>query len=236
MDLKEKYFTDKQVSLILNRALELQKKDDKSVQQLGLTPSDLEKIAIEAGIEQEYIRKAISEIDEGTLKRGKSFLQKFLGHKPRVILKKEIPVEIPVSEYENFLPIIQKAGGIIGNHNLLGKTFTWQADQAGMMVLHVMIVSKNGKTNIEIECNLSQTAGGLFGGLIGGLGVGTGASIGIAIGLAVLGSLLFTALVSVGSIGVSYLLARLIYNAIYKSYKKKMNKIIGELTKEIESR
>lgn len=236
MEKKENYLSDRQVSLILKRASELQKKESRSLQEPGLTPSDLEKIAMEAGIDQRYIRKAISEMEEGSLKGNKSLRERFLGNNPRIILKEEIPIEIPVTLYENLIPVLQKTAHISGNHSLIGNTFTWNVDnyQTGQFI-HVMITGKNGKTNIEIESNLSQVAGGLFGGIMGGLGGGAGISLGVSIGIAATGSLLFTILFPIGAIGVSYFLARVIFKAISTSHQKKMNKIMKAIVKEIES-
>jgi hypothetical protein len=237
MEKKETYFSDKQVSLIIKRALELQKKDSKSLQDPGLTPTDLEKIALEAGIDREYIQKAISEVKEGSLKGSKSALEKFLGNKHRIILKQEIPVEIPVEKYENFLPIIQKATHISGNHSLIGNTFTWGvSDYQTGQNMHIMITSKEGKTKVEVESNLGQVAGGLFGGLMGGVGGGVGFGVGFGVGIGAMASFLFALLFPLGTLGVSYLLARIIFNTVSKSSHKKLKRLMKEIVKEIESK
>lgn len=238
MEKKEKYFSDKQVSLILKRALELQKTDSKSLQETDLSSTDLEKIALEAGINSDYLRKAMWEVEEGSLKGSKNALRKFLGSKHRIIFKKEIPWEIPAEEYENLLPVIHKAAQVAGNHNVIGNTFTWKTDfyQGGQQVIYLMITSKNGKTEVSVECNLGQVAGGLFGGLMGGIGIGAGVGVGVSVGVAVLASFLFTVLFTCGAVGVSYLLARIIFHAVSKSYQKKMKRIMNEIVKKIESK
>lgn len=237
MDRKETYFSDKQVSLILKRAIELQKKDSKSLTDPGLTSMDLEKIALEAGINREYIQRAISEVEEGSLKGSKSALEKFLGNKHRIVLKQEIPVEIPVEKYENFLPIIQKLTHISGNHSLIGNTFTWGVSnyQTGQN-MYIMITSKEGKTRVEMESNLGQEAGGIFGGIMGGVGGGVGFGVGFGVGIGALASFLFTILFPLGALGVSYLLARLIFKAVCKSSHKKLKRLMKEIVKEIESK
>jgi predicted lipid-binding transport protein (Tim44 family) len=96
--------------------------------------------------------------------------------------------------------------------------------------LSVEAASKDGRTELRVKSHLANLAGGLFGGLMGGLGLGCGLGIGMGMGLGELHSLSFAILFSMGSLGLSYLLAR----AIYVSAAKRLRKDIDRLASGLE--
>ncbi len=229
-------YGDKEVGLILKRAAELQQQEPASgMEGGGLTLSELEEVAAEAGIDPRYLRRAAADIEAGgsTLPSGKASL--FLGAPLTIELERTLTGEFPEEEFSLFVPDVQEAAGTHGQASALGKVFTWQSTTPqGERSLQVTVTSRDGKTRIRIEERLGNLAGQLFGGMVGGGGGGVGLGIGLGVGLGALQSAAFAIAWPVGIIGGAYLLARSIYTSTARKRQRALRDLLDRLTERIE--
>jgi len=228
-------YGDKEVGLILKRAAELQRQEPASATEGGgLTLSELEEIAAEAGIDPRYLRRAATDIDAGgsTLSSGKASY--FFGAPLTIELERTLAGEFPEEEFSLLVPDVQQAAGGHGQTSALGKVFTWQSSTPqGERSLQVTVTSSDGRTRIRIEERLSTLAGNLFGRMVGGGGGGIGLGVGLGVG-AGLQSAAFAILWPVSIIGGAYLLARSIYTSTARKRQRVLRDLLDRLTERIE--
>jgi hypothetical protein len=230
-------YGDKEVGLILKRAVELQRQEPASAMEGGgLTLSELEEIAAEAGIDPRYLRRAAADVDSGgsTLHPGKASY--FFGAPLAIELERTLTGEFPEEEFSLFVPDVQQAAGTHGQASALGKVFTWQSSTPqGERSLQVTVTSRGGRTRIRIEERLNSLAGQLFGGMLGGGGGGIGLGIGLGVGLGALQSAAFAIAWPVSIIGGAYLLARSIYTSTARKRQRVLRDLLDRLTETIEA-
>lgn len=233
---KRRRYGEKEVGLILKRAAELQQNEPASAAEGGgLTLSELEEIAAEAGIDPRYLRRAAADVDSGgsMLRAGK--VSYFFGAPLIIELERTLSGEFPEEEFSLFVPDVQEAAGTHGQASALGKVFTWQSTTPqGERSLQVTVTSRDGKTRIRIEERLGNLAGQLFGGMVGGGGGGVGLGIGLGVGIGALQSAAFAIAWPISIIGGAYFLARSIYTSTARKRQRALRDLLDRLTERIE--
>jgi len=226
-------YGDKEVGLILKRATELQEQAPEPTEGSGLSLTDLEEIAAEAGIDPRFLRDAAKELDtRGPTPEG---LERLLGGPVLVELERRVSGEIPPEEYDLFIEEVSNAAGGQGQPGVIGRTLTWTlSDPNRQRYLQVTVTSRNGETLIRIEERMQQLAGAFFGGIMGGGGLGVGLGVGVGVGVGALGSVLFATLVPIGAIVGSYVIARETFGNVARKRRKTLTTLLDRLTDLVE--
>jgi hypothetical protein len=231
-------YTDDEIRHLLKRASEIE-------QQGGLVPArvagptleDLEAIASEAGINPEAVRKAAQELETGSPvvpsigHRGSGFL----GAPLSIELERVVKGEASTDVLESLVPLIQGAAEGLGHPSLMGRTLTWQSEDASKTrVLQISVRTTRSQTRIVVSERYGNLAGGLFGGIIGGVGGGVGLGVGFGVGLGALGSALFATVFPLGIITGSYLIARTAFKSTVQGRMRTLTRLIEDLRRAVE--
>lgn len=210
-------YTDQEVALVIKRAAELQVQESERTDSgaSGLSLTELEQVAREAGLDPALVRRAAADLDT---RDSTSPHSRFLGAPSLITIERTIRGEVSVDEYEPIVEELRRAFNDNGLISTLGRSLAWTSTPSGYgrhqggRSVNVTVSPRNGNTVIRAEESLRGIAGGLFGGLVGGVGGGTGASMGIGFG--VLHSALAAGGIWVSVLGGSYLLARTIFSRV----------------------
>lgn len=226
-------YDDDEVARLLKRATELHEDEPARVSRGGgLTLKELEEIAVEAGINPAYLRRAARELDEPT-SPGAARSKQLLGEDTTLLYERVISGEIPDEAFEDLVAVLQSSSLDYGQPSLLGRTLTWRAETPSKTrAIQVVVTSRDGETHIRVEERLHQLAGGLFGGVTAGVGLGVGMGVGLPVGIVTLGSPLFAVAFPVSVIGLSFLGAREIYRGLVSGRRR----VLSELTERLAQR
>ncbi len=223
----EKHFSEKEYTKIIKHALNLQQnKANNGSESNGLTLSELEIISKEIGIDKDFIRKAVSDVEE---RKRSGNARLWLGSEVSPFSVETFPVNADNKMLEKILTDLDTIAGQRGNGSVSGSRLLWRSDSLQVMrngtELSIEIRRAGPKTEVKVTENLSMAAVGVFGGIVGGLGFGGGLGIGLGVGIGALGSVLFSTAVPLIFLSGSWFLSRLIFNLFGKSRKKKISEI-----------
>lgn len=185
-DLPVRRYNEAEVGRLLKRASELQRSSPTAANPSGLTLTELEDIAKEAGLDVAMLRTAAQELD--TVGSAPSIGEKLAGAPLRLVIERVLPFEASEASLLDFAALvagIETAFGGPGQLGQVGRTFTWHASRANSgRTQQVRISVRDGQTTVRIEETFGGMAGGLFGGVLGGVGGGVGLGAAPAIGFA----------------------------------------------------
>jgi hypothetical protein len=229
LDHPPRRYGETEVARILRRATELQQEEPVLARgREGLSLAELEEIGAEVGIDPQFLRRAAVELDSTAGEP--SGWARVLGERVTLLQETVVPGELGEGGFERLVPVIQEVAEDFGQASLLGRTLTWRAETASKTrSLQVMVTSRNGETHIRVEERLHQFASGLFGGTLGGVGGGVGLGVGLPVGIEVLGSALFATAFPLGILGITFLTARKIYQAVARRRKKVLALLLQRL-------
>jgi hypothetical protein len=222
--MKEKAYNNKQLKKIVNRALELQKK------QQGRAPGamDMDEILAvgqELGISRELMVQAAEELDQ----KGTGFW----GGKIESNQSLRIPRALSRTELEDIATIIDQNIDREGTVQISESRLSWKSKTPIMdsddWKVEIQGEIKDSETVIQVSGKNASLAGGLFGGLTGGLGGGVGFGVGFGVGMGALGSLLFSFGFAGLSLGLSFLLSRSLFSYITAKRQSKLDKVIEKI-------
>jgi len=227
-----KVYGEKEIGRILKRATELQHREP-SAPPAGMTLAELEEVAVEAGIDPSFLRRAALEMESGATG---GLWEKVVGDELIVVREMTLDGEMADSGFERIVETVHANSPDHGQPSLLGRTLTWRAETANKTrTIQLTVSSRDGATQIRMEENLSQTAGGLIGGLTGGLGVGMGLGVGLPIGLEVLGSALFAFAAPLGITAISFIGARWIYRATVQKRRRELTALFDKVVLQAQA-
>lgn len=227
-------YDEREIGRILKRATELQHAEPSAPSASGVTLSELEEIAAEAGIDPKYLRRAALEVESGA--RDPSFWASVVGDEILLHRAVTLPGELSEDGFERIVAVIQMQTRVHGQPSLLGRTLTWTAETANKSrTLQGVVTSRDGRTEVRLEENLGQLAAGLFAGMTSGLGIGAGMGLGLPIGLKVLGSVAFAVAAPVGVMGLAYIGSRAIYRAIVRQRRQAIGDLFDRVVREAEA-
>ena len=231
--LPSRRYNEKEVADIIKRASELQQLESTSESTTGMSLTELEQVAREAGLDPALVRRAATDLDTRVSDQKPSA---FIGAPTNLVLERTIDGELPADEFETVVLEIQRELGL-GQASTLGRSLVWTMQgvsrrRVSSRTVQVTVTPRNGRTTIRMEEPLGQVAGGLFGGLMGGLGGGTsGIAMGIGMGV------FHSAPIAVGLIGgmvsASYLLARTIFGRTVRSRGERMQRLMSRLAEQV---
>lgn len=227
-------YGDKEIGRILKRATELQHAAPTSSGSSGVTLSELEEIAAEAGIDPTYLRRAALEVDAGI--DDPSTWGRVLGAELTITREVTIPGELPTDGFEDIVGVLQGTTRLHGQPSMLGRTLTWRAETPSKMrTMQIVVTSRDDTTNVRLEENLAQLASGLFAGGTTGVGVGLGLGVGLPLALEVLGSAAFAVAAPLGAVGLSFIGCRAIYRAISQKRRRANDELFERIVDAAQS-
>jgi hypothetical protein len=232
--LPSRRYNEKEVAEIIKRASELQQVESTAESTTGMSLTELEQVAREAGLDPSLIRRAATDLDTRVTDRKPSA---FIGAPTNLVLERTIDGEVPVDEYETLVLEIQRELGGVGQASMLGRSLVWTMQgtgrrRASTRTVQVTVTPRNGRTTIRMEEPLGQLAGGLFGGLMGGLGGGT-TGVSIAIGVGAFHSAAIAAGLIGGFVSGSYLLARTIFGRVARGRGERMQRLMSRIAEHV---
>ncbi len=230
-------YGEKEIGRLLERATELQNAEPRAPAG-GLTLAELEEIATEAGIDPRYLRRAALELDSSY--GDASFWARVCGDE--LLLVREITLEGELADdgFERIVEAIQAGSREHGQPSLLGRTLTWRAETTTKMrTVQIVVTSRDGRTQIRLEEDLTQTATGWMAGLTAGGGVGIGMGVGMPIALEVIGSAALAVALPLGTVAIAFLGAREVYRRIVAQRRAAVgalfDRVVDEARRSIES-
>lgn len=228
--LPARRYTEKEVARLLRRATELQRSEPSVPNPGGFTLAELEEVALEAGIDPRYLRRAAAELQAG----GEADVwEKLVGAPIGFVLERTVPGELPESRFEELVPLLSAGTMGQGNASAVGKTLTWSSrSDSNTSSQQVMVQAREGETLIRVEERLGGFAGGLFGGLLGGVGGGVGIGAGAAVGGA-LGLPLFAVAFPITIFAGSYVAAREIFKAHVRRRRRRMQELLDRIAEQV---
>lgn len=223
-------YSEKEVGRLLRRATELQRSEPSLPDPGGFTLGELEEVALEAGIDPRYLRKAAAELEAGA---GEGLAEKLTGAPIGFVLERTVPGELPESRFEALVPLLSAGTIGQGNASAVGKTLTWSSrSDSNTSSQQVLVQARDGETLVRVEERLGGFAGGLFGGLMGGVGGGVGIGVGGAVG-GVLGLPLFAVAFPVTVIAGTYVAAREIFKAHVRRRRRHMQELLDRIVEQV---
>lgn len=224
-------YSEKEVARLLERATELQRDEAPTgTVEGGLTLSELEEIAVEAGIDPRYLRRAAGDLGRPSPTSGWSWLT---GAPTTLVFERTVAVELRPDSFEALSAEIQQRVGAVGQASVLGRTLTWQSETPNKTrSLQIIVTSRAGETHMRVEERLNQLAGALFGGLVGGVGVGAGGT-GLGVALGVMGSAFFAVAIPLGAVTGSYVAARTIFSTMAGRRREALRDLLEYLSEAV---
>ena len=205
--------------------------------------------AVEAGISQPYVDRAVSELGfAGPLPariappagltetpRGdpildpaacNPLLRALIGGPTRLHIEATVDGEIADAEFEVLLRSIRRAMGDAGHMSVFARTLSWSSTGNERRVT-ITISSRDGRTTVTIGERLGPIIGGIFGGVGGGLG-GGGSAGAVALAQKLLGNGAI-GFALIGWLAATYGIARTIYSVTVKRRERRHHALLAEL-------
>jgi hypothetical protein len=234
----ERRFNEKETALILRRAAQLQARETgtSSIHE-GFSLPELETAAGDAGVSAEFVRLAAAEVaGQGASAR----VNPFLGEETGIVEKARAAGAFDREDLEAVLiemPDIVRSGGTgsASKDSLSWSLNSVQSYNSGRSLVVRVVPSTAGGAEIQVKSDLRSMAGGLYGSILGGLGLVGGLAVGVGVG-ANSGNAPLALLFSLGTLGLSYVAARLAYVFAARWTRRENRRIAGALQEFLESR
>ncbi len=224
-----KRYDDESTAEILRRAAEMQHDGVVSVPLgEGLTGSELEQVAREAGIDPAFVRKAITESNLSTPDTERS---PFLGEVKTLETVEVLEGEVSSDSVDRMLEEVQRAFADGGNVTRTDRSATWSASRtlasSRLSSLVVAITARDGQTEIRITERLDNLSSALLGIFVAGSGMGVAISGGI--GMGEFGNPLVFGAMAVAAVSTCYGTARTLYTRSVRKRRRELQRLLGRL-------
>lgn len=221
-------YTEKETAAIVRRALELQRGRTGDAASGALHLEEIQRIGADVGIPPDLIQQAAEELQDS---RGDFGSSPLLGARSIQVREDQAPAPADGRALSDLVAVIEEAAGLEGGGRVTGSLLQWRSR---MGMVRVSVKPAGGTTvTVRAEMHIYPAAAGLFPGIMGGLGLGAGLGVGLGVGIAVLGSTLFSVLVPVGALALSWLLARAIYRRVARSAAGRARKIVAAVRRSL---
>ena len=226
----QRLFDDETAGLVLRRAAELQ--HESSVPAHGgdgLSATDLEQIATEAGIDPAFVRRAIVEARVSSPETEHSPV---FGEVKTLELVEVLEGEVSSDSVDRMLEEVQRAFADGGTVTRTGRSATWSASRtlasSRLSSLVVAITARDGQTEVRITEKLDNLSTALFVGLgFGGSAVGV--AISGAVGMGEFGNPLVFAALAVTAVTGFVGAARTLYTRSTRRRRRELQRLLGTL-------
>lgn len=241
MSNESRRYSDREVALIIQAALDIEKQEHIEGGG-GLLLSEIEEIARETGISADYIRLAVDKI-AAQRKDGASRL--LFGSETSFESVEIVPRALTQEELKRLDESLPALTNLTEPSVVHGETLTWKRSILKSYLdgfpLRLRVKRVNDGTAIEASASLKSMAAGLFA-VSGGVGIIVGAKLSVAamllIGIGTIGLPLSALLLSIGSLiglGGFWLLARLAFRSFVKRSRGKVAIIVEKIKASIQS-
>lgn len=143
----------------------------------AMTLGGVEQLAAEVGIAPELVRDAAESLRApapAAVPGPGSRRNRWIGGPTRLLFERDVPGELPDTEWQALVDEIRRALGNVGQVSQFGRSFSWVAARRGaqMRDLEIAVSVRGGRTRITIQENLAGLVGATYGGIGGGMGGG----------------------------------------------------------------
>lgn len=226
----QRLFDDETSGQVLRRAAELQHESNVPVHGGdGLSATDLEQIATEAGIDAAFVRRAIVEAQVSSPETQHSPV---FGEVKALELVEILEGEVSPDSVDRMLEEVQRAFADGGTVTRTGRSATWSASRtlasSRLSSLVVAITARDGQTEVRITEKLDNLSTALFVGL-GVAGSMVGVGISGAVGMGEFGSLAIFGAMAVTAVTGFYGAARTLYTRSTRKRRRELQRLLGKL-------
>jgi len=226
----QRLFDDETAGLVLRRAAEMQHESNVPAHSGdGLSATDLEQIATEAGIDPAFVRRAIV---EAQVSSPETEYSPVFGEVKTLELVEVLEGEVSPDSQDRMLEEVQRAFADGGTVTRTGRSATWSASRAlassRLSSLVVAITARDGQTEVRITEKLDNLSTSLFVGL-GVAGSAVGVGISGAVGMGEFGSLPLFAAMAVTAVSACYGTARTLYTRSTRKRRRELQRLLGKL-------
>jgi len=226
----QRLFDDETSGQVLRRAAELQHESNVPAHGGdGLSATDLEQIATEAGIDAAFVRRAIVESQVSSPETQHSPV---FGEVKTLELVEVMEGEVSSDSMDRMLEEVQRSFADGGTVTRTGRSATWSASRtlasSRLSSLVVAITARDGQTEVRITERLDNLSTALFVGLgFGGSAVGVGISG--AVGMGEFGNPLVFAAMAITAVSGFYGAARTLYTRSTRKRRRELQRLLGNL-------
>jgi hypothetical protein len=226
----QRLFDDETAGQVLRRAAELQHESHVPAHGGdGLSATDLEQIATEAGIDRAFVRRAIVESQVSSPETEHSPI---FGEVKTLEMVEALEGEVDPDSVDRMFEEVQRAFADGGTVTRTGRSATWSASRSlassRLSSLVVAITARDGQTEVRITERLDNLSMALF----VGLGFG-GSAVGVAIsgvvGMGEFGNPLVFAAMAVTAVSGFYGMARTLYTRSTRKRRRELQRLLGRL-------
>jgi hypothetical protein len=223
-------YDDETAGQVLRRAAELQHESHVPVHGGdGLSATDLEQIAREAGIDPAFVRRAIGEAQVSSPETRPSPV---FGEVKTLEMVEVLEGEVSPDSMDRMIEEVQRAFADGGTVTRTGRSATWSASRtlasSRLSSLMVAVTARDGQTEVRITERLDNLSTALFVGLgFGGSAVGVGISG--AIGMGEMGNPLVFAAMAITAASGFYGAARTLYTRSTRKRRRELQRLLGKL-------
>ena len=226
----QRLFDDETSGQVLRRAAELQHESNVPAHAGdGLSATDLEQIANEAGIDPAFVRQAIV---EAQVSSPETHISRLLGEVKTLESIEVLEGEVSSDSMDRMLEEVQRAFADGGTVTRTVRSATWSASRtlasSRLSSLVVAITARDGQTEVRITERLDNLSTALFVGLgFGGSAVGVGISG--AVGMGEFGNPLVFAAMAVTAVTGFVGAARTLYTRSTRKRRRELQRLLGRL-------
>ena len=226
----QRLFDDETSGQVLRRAAELQHESNVPAHGGdGLSATDLEQIATEAGIDAAFVRRAIVETQVSSPETQHSPV---FGEVKTLEQVEVMEGEVSPDSMDRMLEEVQRAFADGGTVTRTGRSATWSASRtlasSRLSSLVVAITARDGQTEVRITEKLDNLSTALFVGL-GVAGSMVGVGISGAVGMGEFGSLAIFGAMAVTAVTGFYGAARTLYTRSTRKRRRELQRLLGKL-------
>jgi hypothetical protein len=237
-DSTDRRFDEREVALILQETAALQERADRAgdarpesallpARTRGLTLTQLEQIAGEAGLDVALVRRAAASVDaRRTLPRG----NRFLGAPHVIDIERTVEGEVTAGAHEALLEAVRRATGELGEVTSFGRQFGWKGKVEGKKT-QIAVSPVGGRTVVRVRVQLEEEALGIFM-LSGVMGGGVGGILSGSIAATLLGPV--GALAGAAVLGTGYVTARTLFKRVEARLRAGAEEIADEVAAAAE--
>jgi eukaryotic-like serine/threonine-protein kinase len=213
----------------------------------GFSLTDVRSAALDAGIDEQYVERALAEraqagvhtTGHGLVAPGGAMslpINPLAGARTKLEFEAIVPGELSELDLEEVADEIAYRIGDVGTMSRSGRSATWTSLASGgnQRKLQLLVSVRNGRTVIRGFEDLRQLSGGIFGGITGGAGFGLGgATFGATMG-ATQGAFLIAGPAFAAVVASAYGAARLIFVRMSRNRERALRMVVEHVAARVQ--
>lgn len=217
-------YSEREVRLILKTAVEMQQQRADRAGELagGMSLVELEQVAVEAGLDPAYVRRAAAQLNTVGPSAEHSV---FLGGPTHIVIERLVDVAIDPTRFDQLLDVVRAVTHEVGEVSTVGRQFGWKGRMDGAKT-EANVSAGDQRSTIRIRVELDELALGQFmlKGTLFGIG---GGLIGTALAVSALGPIALG--IGAAILGTGYGWARTGFRGAAARYRARANELIDAL-------